>query len=121
MVSPILHALGTMLIVAAGDLADPVGGIARHRRNCGRREAAAEQPQKVPAAALDGIIRPAIPLMELWFGQVWMEADAFWHAPVLQQLPAPPYKPIDPRHNGCSLSSQKIFGAEETPLFLVHR
>jgi hypothetical protein len=85
MVSPILHALGTMLIIAAGDLADPVGEIARHRRNCGRREAAAEQPQKVPAAALDRIAGASITTCQFLSCEMGLEANTSCHPHVLQR------------------------------------
>ena len=79
------------LVAAARDLADPVGGIAAHTSNGGGSQSTYQQPQKLPAAALDGVMGLAIALMQLVLGQIRMEAGAFWHAPVLQQLPAPPY------------------------------
>ena len=39
----------------------------------------------MPTTALDGVMSVAVPLMQLVVSQIRMEADASWHAPVLQQ------------------------------------
>ena len=92
----VAHTVGSSPIVAARDLADPIGGIARHTRDGRGGQSACQEPEEVPAAALNGTMGPAIPLMQLVVGQIRMEADAFWLAPVLQQLPAPPYERLRP-------------------------
>jgi hypothetical protein len=45
-------------------------------------------------APLDGIVCPAIVVMEFVVGEVGTEVDATWHAPVLQLHAATPYKTI---------------------------
>jgi hypothetical protein len=46
----------------------------------------------VPAAALDGISGAPIAAIEFVTGQMGFEADALWHAPVLQRYGAAPYE-----------------------------
>jgi hypothetical protein len=92
MTTLVAHSVGSSLVVAARDPADPIGGVAPHPRNGGSGQPTRQQPEEVPAAALDGIVGLAIALIQFVLGQIRMEADAFWHAPVLQQNPATPYE-----------------------------
>jgi hypothetical protein len=90
-VAPVPHAVGAVSVVTPGDLANPIRRIARHGGHGGRRQAAGQQPEEVPRAALDQIIGSTIALLEFVVGQVGFEVDASWHAPVLQQPAATPY------------------------------
>lgn len=65
-----------------------IGGVPRHSRNGRGGQSTRQEPQKVPATALDGVLGVAIPLMEFMVGEVGNEVDTFWHASVLQHLPA---------------------------------
>jgi hypothetical protein len=79
-------------VVAARHLANPIGQVPGHPRNGGCRQPASQQPEKVPATALDGIMGEALPFMEFADSQMRMKVDTSWHAPVLQQSPATPYQ-----------------------------
>ena len=77
MTALVAHTVRSSPVVAARDLANPVGGVARHARNGGGGQPARQQPEKVPATALDGVMGMAIALMQVVVGQIGMEADAF--------------------------------------------
>jgi hypothetical protein len=62
-------------IVAARDLADPVGGIAREVGNGFGGEAARQEPEELPVTALDRILRPAVPNTEFIWAQVGFEVN----------------------------------------------
>jgi hypothetical protein len=81
----VAHTVGSHPVIAARDLANPVGRIAGHSRDGGSGESTRQQPQKLPTTTLDGIIGPPIAFVQLVVGQIGLEADASWHAPVLQQ------------------------------------
>src|SRR5215831_15243290 len=82
----VAHTVRSSRVVAARDLANPIGGIAGHMRDGGRGESTRQEPEEVPSTAFDGVMGLAIPLMQLVVSQVGMEVDVSWHAPVLQQL-----------------------------------
>jgi hypothetical protein len=81
----VAHTVGSSAIVATRDLADPVRRVAGHSCDGGGGQATRQQPVEMPAAALDGIVSMAVVLMQFVVGQIGLEADAFWHAQVLQQ------------------------------------
>jgi hypothetical protein len=51
-VPPIVHAVGSLFVVAFGNLADPVGPIADDGGKFGRGAALGQQPQDLPPGAL---------------------------------------------------------------------
>jgi hypothetical protein len=51
----------------------------------GCRHAASQQPEEVPAAALDRIMYAAIAVVEFVVTQVGCQVDVSWQAPALQQ------------------------------------
>ena len=90
--APVAHAVRALSVVAPGDLANPVGGIARHRGYGGCCHAASQQSEEVPVAALDRIIGSTIARVEFIVGEVGFEVDASWHAHVLQLHAATSYE-----------------------------
>ncbi len=65
---PVAHAVGAITVVAAGDLADPVGRVARHCCHGGGCPAARQEPEEVPAAALDGVAGLTVARFQLVVG-----------------------------------------------------
>jgi hypothetical protein len=57
----VAHAVGSSRVVATRDLADPVGGISGEAGNGFGGEATRQEPEEVPAAALDWILGSAVP------------------------------------------------------------
>jgi hypothetical protein len=82
----VAHAVRSGSVVPTRNLTDPISGVAGHACNGGGGQPARQEPQKVPAAALDRVMGLAVPLMQLVASQIWVEDDASWHAPVLQQF-----------------------------------
>jgi hypothetical protein len=75
MTALVAHTVGSRPGVAARDLADPIRGVPRHARNGGGGQSTRQEPQKLPAATLDGAKALAIALMQFEVGQIGMEAD----------------------------------------------
>src|SRR6476646_8699858 len=88
----VAHTLRPSPVVAARDLADPVRRVASHSCDGRGSHSTRQQPQKLPVAALDGVRGLAIALVQGVFAQIGGEADASWHAPVLQQSRVTRYK-----------------------------
>src|SRR6185437_6801011 len=87
----VAHAVGSNRVIAARDLANPIRRVAGHTRDGSGSQSTRQEPEEVPTTALDGVMGLAIPLMQFEVGQIWLEADASWHAPVLQQSRVTPY------------------------------
>jgi hypothetical protein len=83
----VAHPVGSRPVVAARELANPLRAVPRHPRDGGSGQPACQEPQELPAAALDGVVREAIPLLQLVGGQRGMEADTLGHVSVFHQLP----------------------------------
>ena len=67
-------------VVAACDLANPIGGVARHSRNGGGGQSTRQQPYELPVPALDRVMGGAIPFMEFVVSQIRTKVNASWHA-----------------------------------------
>lgn len=90
--APVSHAVRAVGVVPSGDLANPICRIAGHGGYSARRQSTAQQPQNVPAAALNRVAGVPIPAMKFVVGQMGFEMDASWHACVLQQHVATRYQ-----------------------------
>src|SRR5712691_4276709 len=90
-VPTIVHALRALGVVALGELADPIGGIARHRRHLYGRVSLAEQPEDLPPTALIGIVRAAIASLQFSHTQMRVEMKMSGHAAILQYPQPIPY------------------------------
>jgi hypothetical protein len=73
-------------VVAARNLADPVGRIAREVGNGFGGEAACQQPQELPVTALDRIWGLAVPNTEFICAQVGFEVNGSRHASLCTTL-----------------------------------
>jgi hypothetical protein len=91
---PVLHPGRSVGVVAARDLADPVGAIAGHRREGRRRLAPGQQPHHVPAAACDGVLSRALVALQFADRQVRLEPKVSCHAGILQHRLPNWYEPV---------------------------
>ncbi len=80
LVPQVLDAVGPMLVVAPGDPADPVSGIAGDTGNHRGCESTGQEPEEVPAAALDWILRGSVSSCEFVSAQMGFEVDMSCHA-----------------------------------------
>jgi hypothetical protein len=90
-VAPVLHPGGPLLVVALGDLADPVGPIANHARQFGGGVPLGEQPQDLPPGALVGLFRRAVAPLKLVDAQVSLEVNVSGHGEILPPPTRIPY------------------------------
>src|SRR6478672_9201040 len=61
----VAHTVGSSPVVAARDLADPVGGVAGHTRDGGGSQSTCQEPEELPMTAFDGVMGLAIARMQL--------------------------------------------------------
>jgi len=80
LVPQVLDAVGAMLVVAPGDPADPVGRIAGDTGNHRSCEAPSQEPEEVPATALDWILRGSVPSREFVSAQMGFGVNMSCHA-----------------------------------------
>jgi hypothetical protein len=86
-VSAIVHARWAFGVVALGDLADPIRGVARDRRHRRCGVALAEQPEDLPRsppAALIGFVGRPVPTFQRVGIQMRVEMEVSGHAPIVQ-------------------------------------
>jgi hypothetical protein len=83
-VPPGVHARRTCPVVAVGELTNPIGGIARHRRYLHRRVALAQQPQDLPPAALIRLLGCPKAALKFVNTQMRLEMDVSGQAAILQ-------------------------------------
>jgi hypothetical protein len=77
-VLPVVHACWTLLVVAAGNLADPIPRIAGAVGNLLGRLATGEQPQDLPPAPLVGLLGRPVASFELVSGQMGLKITVSW-------------------------------------------
>jgi hypothetical protein len=90
--SSISDCVRSVSIVPAGQVADPEGRVAGNSGNRRGREAKAQEPEKVPAAPLNGISSRAVVEFELADSEVRSKVDVSCHPHVLQRYRAPAYE-----------------------------
>ena len=69
----IAHAVGTFGVVALGDLADPVGRVARHGGDLTSGAALTEEPQNLPPTAFIRLFGRTIPLLKFGAAQMGLK------------------------------------------------
>jgi hypothetical protein len=83
--------LGALGVLAFGDLADPIGRVARHARYVDGGVPLTQQPENLPPRAFVGVVGAPLPAFELSHAQMRLEMKMSWHTDTLQ-LPTPfPY------------------------------
>src|SRR5260221_9740803 len=87
----ILHAGGSLFVVALGNLTDPVCSVARGRRKFRRRAPLGEQPEKLPPGALVGLFGRPVASLQFGDGQMGLEMDMSGHAQILPSPILSPY------------------------------
>src|SRR5262249_20197284 len=71
----VFDALRTMRVVPAGDLANQASGVFGEAGNGFGGEATRQEPEEVPATALDGILGPAVTSTQFIWAEVGFEMD----------------------------------------------
>lgn len=87
----VLHAGGPVLVVAFGDLADPVRPVADHGRQLGSGAALRQQPQDLPPRAFVGLFRRPVAVLEFSDAQMRLEMNTSGHAAILPRPTSNPY------------------------------
>ena len=89
---PVVHAVGALLIVALGDLADPVRSVANNRRQLRRCVTLGQEPQDLPPGPLVGLFGRPVPVFELVDTQIGLKVNSSCHASILPQPTRKPYE-----------------------------
>lgn len=84
----VLYAVGAALVVAQGDLADPIRRIPSNASNHLGREPRGQEPEEVPAAAFQRILRAPVASREFIKTQVRFEVNTSAMPRVLQRYGA---------------------------------
>jgi hypothetical protein len=79
----VVHALRALLVVALGNLADPVGPIANNRRQLRRGAALGQQPKDLPPGPLVGLFGRSVAMFEFVNAQIGLQVNSSCHAEIL--------------------------------------
>jgi hypothetical protein len=74
---------GTMLVVALGERADPVGRVAGDGGHPFRGQALGQQPDDLPMAARHRLFGGAIAMLQCVKREVWLNGKSFWHVRII--------------------------------------
>jgi hypothetical protein len=91
-VSAVMHAVWSLLVVALGDLADPVRPIPGYRGQLSGGAALCQQPQQLPPRTLVGLFSATVAALEFVDAQMWLEVDVSGHAAILLPPTTIPYE-----------------------------
>jgi hypothetical protein len=95
-----------VLVVTLGNLADPIGAVANHRRKYRGCPALGQQPQDLPPGPFARFFGRAVAVFEFVNAQIRLEMNASCHGPILPQPRPVPYEDGDTRYADPPLNGQ---------------